>query len=220
MRSRLALILAFLMFFTIPNYALSRDEQMDINEAEIFAFSKVSHLYGNYQVSIGDILVLKKDGEKFKIYNEDIEIEPDDIVIIEDILKVSKYREKIDRQNQVVQLIKNAVAQIGKPYVWGAAGPNSFDCSGLTSFVYRSVGIEIPRASYAQCFAGEKIQPNEILPGDLIFFNITGGSGHVGIYIGDGLMIHSPDVGDVVKISPIMHHGRIYGVRRHLSRIK
>ena len=97
------------------------------------------------------------------------------------------------------------MAQLGKPYVWGAEGPNSFDCSGLTYYVYKQVGITLPRVSTAQYSVGRSVSWNNLQPGDLMFSS-TDGSGritHVGIYIGNGQMIHAPKPGDVVQKTSI-----------------
>lgn len=104
-----------------------------------------------------------------------------------------------NKQSAIVSLAK---AQIGKPYVWGAEGPSSFDCSGLTSYVYKNAaGISIPRTSTAQSTYGTTVSRSNLKPGDLIFSstNGTGKVSHVGIYIGNGEMIHAPKPGDVVK---------------------
>lgn len=99
--------------------------------------------------------------------------------------------------NGLITLLK---AQLGKPYVYGAAGPNAFDCSGLTSYVYKNaLGIDIGRTTYDQLNAGIEVSQSELKVGDLVFPH----SGHVGIYIGNGQMIHAPQTGDVVKISPV-----------------
>ena len=89
---------------------------------------------------------------------------------------------------------------LGKSYVYGASGPDTFDCSGLTSYVYRKVtGIDIGRTTYDQIKAGVRVSKDELQEGDLVFPH----TGHVGIYIGNGLMIHAPHTGDVVKIAPV-----------------
>jgi cell wall-associated NlpC family hydrolase len=79
-----------------------------------------------------------------------------------------------------------AFAQVGKPYVMGGNGPNAFDCSGLTAAAYRQAGISLPRTSSAQMGVGRAISISELAPGDLVFFN---GGGHVGIYVGNGMMV-------------------------------
>ncbi len=82
--------------------------------------------------------------------------------------------------------------------------PNSFDCSGLTYYVYKQNGITLPRASKSQASAGKSVSKSNLKAGDLVFFNTNGkGISHVGIYIGDGKMIHSTKPGDVVKTTSI-----------------
>lgn len=100
-------------------------------------------------------------------------------------------------RSEVVQVAKR---YLGAPYVWGAEGPNSFDCSGFTSFVYRQVGVDLPRVSRDQIGAGQPVSRQDLEAGDLVFFGNP--IHHVGIYVGDGMMIHSPRTGDVVRISP------------------
>jgi cell wall-associated NlpC family hydrolase len=95
-----------------------------------------------------------------------------------------------------------AFAELGKPYVWGATGPNSFDCSGLTQFVWRQAGVTIPRVAADQDAWTIPVPLSELLPGDLVFYGTTD-IHHVGIYIGDGLMINAPHTGDVVRVTSI-----------------
>ncbi|HSQ89703.1 C40 family peptidase [Romboutsia sp.] len=104
------------------------------------------------------------------------------------------------------EVIKLAYKQLGKKYVWGAEGPNTFDCSGFTSYVYKNaIGKTIPRTSIAQSKYGQYVSRPQLQPGDLIFSDTdnNGSVNHVGIYIGNGKMIHAPKTGDVVKISDI-----------------
>src|SRR5207302_2242682 len=98
--------------------------------------------------------------------------------------------------------IAEARRQLGKPYVWGAAGPNSFDCSGLTMWAWRAGGVSLPHYTGAQYSATTHVPLSAIQPGDLIFFN---GMEHVGLYIGGGQMIHAPHSGDVVKVESIYY---------------
>jgi hypothetical protein len=98
--------------------------------------------------------------------------------------------------------LKWAFAELGKPYVWGATGPNSFDCSGLTQFVWRQAGVNIPRVASAQYAWTIPVPLSQLLPGDLVFYGTTD-IHHVGIYIGDGLMINAPHTGTVVQVSSI-----------------
>jgi len=104
-----------------------------------------------------------------------------------------------------------AMQELGKPYVWGAAGPSTFDCSGLVMYVYAQVGVSLPHNAAAQYGYGSPVAYGDLQPGDLVFFE---GLGHVGIYIGGGQFIHAPHTGDVVKISSLSEHGGYVGARR------
>lgn len=95
-----------------------------------------------------------------------------------------------------------AFAELGKQYVWGATGPNTFDCSGLTQFAWRQAGVSIPRVAADQDAWTIPVPLSELLPGDLVFYGKTD-IHHVGIYIGDGLMINAPHTGTVVQVSSI-----------------
>ncbi len=97
------------------------------------------------------------------------------------------------------KLIATAKQYLGVPYVWGGTTPSGFDCSGFTQYVFRSVGINLPRVSRDQQNVGTRISLNEVQPGDLVFRGNP--AYHVGIYIGGGQYIHAPQTGDVLKIS-------------------
>ncbi|HEY9368131.1 C40 family peptidase [Streptomyces sp.] len=98
--------------------------------------------------------------------------------------------------------------QIGKPYVWGATGPSSYDCSGLTQGAWKAAGVDLPRTTWDQVKVGTRVATGDLLPGDLVFFydDIS----HVGIYIGDGKMIHAPKPGAFVREESI-YYMPIYG---------
>ena len=98
-----------------------------------------------------------------------------------------------------------ARAQIGKPYVWGAVGPGSYDCSGLTQAAWKAAGVTLPRTTYDQVNAGTTVPLSQAQPGDLVFFydDVT----HVGIYIGNGMMIHAPKPGTYVREESIFYDG-------------
>jgi cell wall-associated NlpC family hydrolase len=98
-----------------------------------------------------------------------------------------------------------ARAQVGKPYVWGATGPDSYDCSGLTQAAWKAAGVTLPRTTYDQVNAGTTVSLTDAKPGDLIFFydDIS----HVGIYIGNGMMIHAPKPGAYVREESIYYAG-------------
>jgi cell wall-associated NlpC family hydrolase len=101
------------------------------------------------------------------------------------------------------RVIAFAEAQIGKPYVWGAAGPHSYDCSGLTRAAWLSAGVSLPRTTYDQADAGTRIARADMRPGDLVFFydDIS----HVGVYAGGGQMIHAPKPGAEVRYESVDH---------------
>jgi peptidoglycan DL-endopeptidase CwlO len=99
------------------------------------------------------------------------------------------------------QALRYALTRRGDPYVWGAAGPNSFDCSGLVLWAYAQVGISLAHYTGDQWNEGEHISRSQLQPGDLVFFYQD--IGHVGLYIGDGLMVDAPDFGETVMVQPI-----------------
>lgn len=125
-------------------------------------------------------------------------------------------------QSQKVQAVINlAKAQLGKPYVWGAEGPNSFDCSGLTQYVYKkAANVSLPRSSKTQGTVGTYVSKSNLQSGDLVFFDSDYGNtiSHVGIYIGNNEMIHSPKPGDVVKVVKINsnHYTKAYITARRV----
>ena len=100
-----------------------------------------------------------------------------------------------------VRALRAAAAQLGKAYQWGATGPARFDCSGLTSFSFRQAGITLPRSSSGQARVGRPVAFDDLQPGDLVFFYNP--VSHVGIYAGDGKMIHAPQTGDVVRYQAV-----------------
>jgi len=106
----------------------------------------------------------------------------------------------------VLAAIAYAEQQLGKPYEWGATGPDAFDCSGLVMMAYRAAGIDIPRTSQQQWAWGPRVSPSQVQPGDLVFFAGADGTptspGHVGLVIGKGLMIEAYAVGFPVRIAP------------------
>ncbi|MPN32270.1 hypothetical protein SDC9_179748 [bioreactor metagenome] len=109
------------------------------------------------------------------------------------------------------EIVVYASKFLGTPYVWGANGPNSFDCSGFTKYVYAKNGIGLPRVSRDQAQTGTYVSRGDLEAGDLVFFGSP--THHVGIYVGNDSYIHAPRTGDVVKISSLSSrsdftHGR------------
>ena len=97
--------------------------------------------------------------------------------------------------------VDTAMAQRGKPYKWGAAGPNAFDCSGLTQFAYKAAGIELPHSSKMQATKGRAVSKADLKPGDLVFSYSP--ISHVSMYIGNGQMVYAPTAGQVVKVGSV-----------------
>ena len=112
--------------------------------------------------------------------------------------------------------IEFARAQLGKPYEWAADGPSTFDCSGLTMRAWQQGGVSLPHYSVAQYQQGEKVPLTDLRRGDLVFFASSGDYRsiyHVGLYIGDGLMIEAPYTGENVRISSIWRSS-LFGAAR------
>jgi cell wall-associated NlpC family hydrolase len=120
------------------------------------------------------------------------------------------------------QEVVNEAAQMeGVPYQWGGTTPGGFDCSGLVQYVYRQLGVELPRTSEEQATVGTQVASlSDAQPGDLIFFAGSDGTaaapGHVGIYMGDGQMIDAPHTGTTVQVQSVSSAGPVVAIRRAL----
>jgi cell wall-associated NlpC family hydrolase len=108
--------------------------------------------------------------------------------------------------------VNTALAQLGKPYVWAAAGPNAYDCSGLTQRAYAAAGIRLPHSSRLQSTMGTPVSRAQLQPGDLVFFYSP--VSHVGMYIGNGQMVNAPTAGSVVKVVSMDHMPGFHSARR------
>jgi peptidoglycan DL-endopeptidase CwlO len=109
------------------------------------------------------------------------------------------------------QAVAIAEQYLGVPYVWGGASPSGFDCSGLVMYVYGQLGVSLPHNAAAQYASLPHVPLGDLQPGDLVFFY---GFGHVGIYVGNGTMIHAPHTGTVVQFGSISAEGPIAGAAR------
>jgi cell wall-associated NlpC family hydrolase len=119
---------------------------------------------------------------------------------------------------QALAALDFALAQVGRPYVWGATGPDSYDCSGLTWRSYSAAGIALPRVSADQhALGGTPVAIAGLLPGDLVFFATAswdpGAVHHVGMYVGRGLMVDAPHTGAYVRVEPVAPAGYVGAVR-------
>jgi peptidoglycan DL-endopeptidase CwlO len=105
-------------------------------------------------------------------------------------------------------VVSFALDQVGKPYVWGTAGPDTYDCSGLVLRAYAQIGIDLPHNAAAQYNSTANISRDELQPGDLVFYNDLS---HMGMYIGNGLIVHAPNSRTVVKVVELDHGNVYYG---------
>ncbi len=109
------------------------------------------------------------------------------------------------------QALQAALTRLGDPYVWGAAGPGQFDCSGLVVWAYAQEGIALPHYTGSLWNSGVHVARDDLEPGDLVFFFAD--ISHVGIYIGNGMMIDAPDFGEVVRVEPVYWSAFVGAVR-------
>ena len=111
-----------------------------------------------------------------------------------------------------VRAVRIAAEQLGAPYRYAGMSPSGFDCSGLVAYVYGKLGVDLPHNAAAQYAYGRPVSRSELRPGDLVFFH---GLGHVGLYIGRGKIIHSPQSGERVEIQSLAERsGSVQGARR------
>jgi cell wall-associated NlpC family hydrolase len=103
--------------------------------------------------------------------------------------------------------VRFAIAQLGKPYVWDTAGPDTYDCSGLTMAAWAAAGVYMKHYTYDQADAFPHVAESDLEPGDLVLWN---GGEHIGIYIGQGYVIHAPEPGEDVKVSPTDYPGTFW----------
>lgn len=108
--------------------------------------------------------------------------------------------------------VQAALTRIGSPYSWGAAGPGAFDCSGLVMWAFGQAGVNLPHSSQALAQGGQPVSMDQMQPGDLITYYSD--ASHVGIYIGDGMMVHASTYGTPVRVAP-MDNAPIHNVRRY-----
>ncbi|MBM7870165.1 cell wall-associated NlpC family hydrolase [Clostridium pascui] len=122
--------------------------------------------------------------------------------------------------NGRVDVVSYAYKFMGKPYVWGAAGPSAFDCSGFTLYVYRAFGVNLGHYTGTQFSTGQAVSKENLLPGDLVFFNTDSSISHVGIYVGEGQFIHASSGSGKVIVSSLSgsyYDSRYAGARRVLQ---
>ena len=118
-----------------------------------------------------------------------------------------KMDKSLKKDEALKLILATARKQLGKPYRYGAVGPSSFDCSGFTMYVWRRVGVSLPHSSRGQYGSLPHVPMSKARLGDLVY-----SPGHIGLYIGDGKMIHAPQSGEHVEVAPL--HSNVAGVAR------
>ena len=145
--------------------------------------------------------------------NEKIEAAKAKVAELQAAIDAANAASKPNRGDSTVSATGNAIVDyaykfLGTPYVWAGTSPSGFDCSGFTQYVFKNAaGVSLPRITYDQINVGTPVAYSDLQPGDLVFPH----TGHVGIYIGGGQMIHAPSTGDVVKVSSVY---KFYTARR------
>ncbi|MEL7024770.1 MAG: C40 family peptidase [Pseudomonadota bacterium] len=109
-----------------------------------------------------------------------------------------------DRQSDLGWIVASlAQQQVGVPYLYGGDSPSGFDCSGLVNYAYREAGLTVPRTTGELWRRARAVDRRDARPGDLVFFDIDGKPGHVGLYVGDGFFVHAPSTGHEVRTQPL-----------------
>lgn len=205
------------------------EDNLDKNELENtsikYAFATKNRVYKGERVfatNSGDVLRVKYKNDNW-VYvlnpvtkERIISIPMSDIRIIKNIQDVKDYKHRELKNLKVNKVISFLYNQLGKPYVYGATGPYTYDCSGLTGRAFKTIGINLPRVALSQSFVGANVPLNNLRIGDLLYFK-NGVQGHTGVYIGGNKMIHAPEPGDFVKIAPINSVSGFIRARRHIN---
>jgi len=201
---------------------VSRELETNITHGLSIVTKTVKNDNSSITLLKGEIVnIIDFSEDTYTVINE----EKEEFIVSSDSLTLFKSLEEVsrsaDRSNlsEINKVVQQAHSLIGKRYVYAASGPNSFDCSGFTYYIYKTqLGITLPRISYIQATAGVKVEKSQLIPGDLVFFNTTGSRiSHVGLYIGDGNMIHASSGKGQVRIDTInsgWYQGRYVTARR------
>ena len=203
------------------NYSYSYDYIFaDQDKISKWARESVAYLYGIEVINgVGDNLFSPKGNTSREEAIVLVKRIYDKVTASKDNIIAS--REGTSRREAVMKskLEKLLSQEMGKPYQWGGTGPDSYDCSGLVYSLYGKLGISLPRVARDQSKVGIYVSKEELAYGDLVFFAKDGKNvHHVGIYVGDGYMVHAPQTGDVVRNTTIMsgYYARTYYTSRRV----
>ncbi|MGV8942768.1 C40 family peptidase [Thermomonas sp.] len=146
---------------------------------------------------------------------------PDNAPLVAQLAALQQAQDAPTTSARVKTVLQRAFALLGTPYRWGGTSPdNGFDCSGLVGYVFRTIGIDLPRVSRAMADEGTPIADrNALTEGDLVFFGRRGHVDHVGIYVGDGKFLHAPRTGRDVTVSTLTdgYWGQKYMAARRIT---
>ncbi|WIV10714.1 C40 family peptidase [Proteiniborus sp. MB09-C3] len=199
-------------------------EKENISQATATATLTVKNSENKYlHIKKLDILYIKdfKDNQYIVLDEEGNEFLVNPLLVSLNSENVQASRSTFNRKSttNVSKVIEYAYNSIGKPYVYGDTGKKGYDCSGLVYSIFLQIGVELPRSSSSQASSGVLVKKEDLIAGDLIFFNTNGkGVSHVGLYIGDGKMIHASTSSKKVKIDEInsSYYGKRYVTARRI----
>lgn len=228
-REQVSVILYRTLQVAKPRYEYSDYDYRfrDYNMISIWARKAVGYLYGIEVISgVGDNRI---DPKGYTSREQAIALAKRMYDKVKEAERASRNsitvsRSSTSRREDALRVkLKSLISNVlGKPYRWGAIGPNSFDCSGLTYYLFGQLGIKIPRTSKEQINVGTYVAKKDLEYGDLVLFARDGKNiNHVGMYVGDGKFVHAPQSGDVVKITTLMsgyYANSYYTARRVLPR--
>ena len=207
-------------------YIKLEDVSREVNENITYGLATVSKTISNNNSSLlllkGDIVnIVGYEDKKYVVLNEnkvEFTIPADYVTLTKSLEEVTRSAER-GVSSSISKVVEYAHTLIGKRYVYAATGPNAFDCSGLTYYIFKNqLDITLPRVSGTQATVGTKVDRSQLIPGDLVFFNTVGSRiSHVGLYIGDGNMIHASSGRGQVRIDTIesgWYYSRFVTARR------